>query len=129
MSKLTPYLVFSGNCSQAMHYYASIFDGEITPMMTFGDSIMEVPKAPCDRIFNSELKANGIVIKASDDLPGHEVISGTNFSLFIEFSDEKSKEIAFEKLPDEGKKLFPLSENFGMLKDKYGMQWMLVHAS
>ncbi len=31
------------------------------------------------------------------------------------------------KLSDGGKILFPLDDNFGMLKDKYGVQWIVVH--
>ncbi|NNK54981.1 MAG: VOC family protein, partial [Flavobacteriaceae bacterium] len=26
-----------------------------------------------------------------------------------------------------GQVLFPITENFGMLKDKFGIQWMVVH--
>ncbi len=125
--KVIPYLVFPGTCKKAMEHYATIFNGEITVMTTFGESPMDVPSESEDRIFNSEMKAGNLVIKASDDMPGYEVKIGTSISLYAVFQDKKSKEAAFNKLADEGKILFPLNENFGMLKDKYDVQWMFVN--
>lgn len=127
MAQLLPYIVFPGTCKEAMEFYAETLNGEITMMQTFAASPMEIPEALQSRIFNSELKAGGIHFKASDDLPGHEVKVGTNISLFVVFPDKPAKEEAFNKLADGGKVLFPLDDNFGMLKDKYGVQWMVVH--
>lgn len=127
MSSLIPYLVFPGTCKQAMEFYSDTLGGEITLMQTFGESPVDVPTEVADRIFNAEVIAGGIRIKASDDLPGHEVKDGTRISLFAVFDDAATKATAFERLSDGGKVLFPLSNDFGMLRDKYGIQWMLVH--
>lgn len=124
--KLIPYLVFPGSCKEAMEYYANILGGEITMMMKFSESPMNVDPEVGDRIFNAELRAGDLRLKASDDLPGHETKAGTNISLFVSFSHEKSKLSAFEMLAEGGKILFPIDENFGMLKDKYDIQWMFV---
>lgn len=124
---LIPYLVFLGNCKEAMEFYAECFQGEIASMQTFGDSQLNVPKEAETRIFDSELKAGNIHFKASDDLPSHPVKSGTNISLFLTFSDDERKKKTFKNLSEEGDILFPLDENFGMLRDKYGIQWMFTH--
>ena len=129
MSSIIPYLVFPGTCKEAMEFYKEALNGEITLLQTFGESPVDVPPESENRIFNAELKAGGILLKASDDLPGHDVTQGNNISLFTVFSDSTSKKGAFERLAEGGKVLFPLDENFGMLKDKYGMQWMFVHES
>ncbi len=126
MKDLIPYLVFPGTCREAMEFYRDVLNGEITLMQTFGDAPMDVPATLQNRIFNSELKAGGIHFKASDDLPGHDVKLGTNISLYAVFPDKTSKEAAFNKLSEGGKVLFPLDDNFGMLKDKYSIQWMFV---
>ncbi len=129
MTSLTPYIVFPGTCREAMEFYKESLNGEITLMQTFGDSPIDVPKESQNRIFNSELRAGDVHFKASDDLPNHEVIIGSNISLYVVFSDKQTKEEAFNKLSKGGKTLFPIEDNFGMLKDRYGVQWMLVHES
>lgn len=112
-----------------MKFYKESFNGEITVMQTYGDSSIDVPEAFENRIFNSELKAGGTRFKASDDLPGHEVKMGTNISIYGVFGSKQTQEEVFRKLSEGGKVLFPLEDNFGMLKDKYGVQWMLVQES
>ncbi len=63
---------------------------------------------------------------ASDDLPNNEVTIGSNFALFVTFSDKTEQERVFNKLSEGGKVLFPIKNNFGMLIDKYRIQWMLA---
>jgi len=126
MSSVIPYLVFPGTCKEALEFYKEALNGEITLMQTFGESPVDVSPENEHRIFNAELNAGGICLKASDDLPGHDVNLGNNISLFTVFPDAASKKEAFERLAVGGKILFPLDENFGMLKDKYNVQWMFV---
>lgn len=127
MQPIIPYIAFPGTCRQAMHFYAEILNGEITAMQAFSEAPMEVPEALQNRIFNSELQAGSITIKASDDLPTHPVTAGNNMSLYVGFNDEEQKKEVFQKLSEGGQILFPITENFGMLKDKFGIQWMVVH--
>ena len=129
MSSVIPYLVFPGTCKEAMKFYCDVLQGEITSMQTFGSSEMEAPPGFEERIFNSELRASGIQIKASDDLPGFDVNPGNNISLFVVFDDASTKREAFKDLAEGGKVLFPLDDNFGMLSDRYGVQWMFTHES
>ena len=128
MATLIPYLVFSGNCREALEFYATVFNGEIVSIQTFGEAPMEFPDETKNRIFDSEFKVGNIHFKASDDLPPNQTVTkGSNFSLFISFSDTQFKKKAFKELSKDGNILFPLDENFGMLKDKYGMQWMFTN--
>lgn len=127
MNALVPYIAFPGTCREAMLFYAKILKGEIISMQSFSEAPMEVPSAIENRIFNSELRAGNITIKASDDLPTHPVTAGNNMSLYVIFPSEAEKVEAFNGLSKGGQVLFPISENFGMLKDKFGIQWMMVH--
>ena len=126
MKSLVPYIVFHGNCREAIEFYKETLNGEITIMQTFTEAPMQVPEEFKDRIFNSELKAGDIRFKASDDLPGYEVTIGNNISLYVLFTDKELRDDAFNKLAEGGKVVFPAEGNFGMLKDKFGIQWMLV---
>ena len=126
MKQALPYLIFSGNCREAMEFYAECLNGEITSIQTVGDSPMTVPVEHKDRIFDAELQAEGIRIKASDDMPGQPQAKGQNFAVFINFSDHDEQKQVFDKLSQDGHVQFPLENNFGMLVDKYEIQWMLA---
>jgi len=127
MNAIIPYIAFPGTCKEAMEFYATTLNGEITTMQAFSEAPMEIPENLQDRIFNSELKAGNITIKASDDLPMHPVTPGSNMSLYVVFPNEEMKTDVFNKLSEGGKVLFPITDNFGMLKDKFDIQWMVVH--
>ncbi|NAS14149.1 VOC family protein [Poritiphilus flavus] len=126
MTTLLPYIAFPGTCKEAMEFYSKTFGGKLVKLQTFAEAPMEVPEEVGHRIFDSEMIAGKLRIKASDDLPGHEVQAGTNISLFVSFADKAKKEEIFAALSENGKVLFPLTEDFGMLKDPYGIQWMFV---
>ncbi|MEM9391860.1 MAG: VOC family protein [Bacteroidota bacterium] len=123
---MIPYIVFPGTCKQALAYYASVFEGKISFMTTFADSPVEVQSEHKNRIFNSEFISDKVRFKASDDLPDHPVIVGSNISMFVSFDNKSDRRNVFEELSKEGKVLFPLDDKFGMLRDKYDLQWMLA---
>ena len=124
MASMIPYIVFNGSCKQAIEFYAQVLEGEIVSMRTFGESPLDVPAEHKSRIFDSAFEAGDIYFRASDDLPGQPVTIGSNISLFVSFTDKAMRKNVFDKLAGEGKILFPLEDNFGMLKDKFGLQWM-----
>ena len=126
MKKLNPYLMFSGNCKEALTFYKECLDGEIVSMQTFANSPIDVPDEYAQRIFNSEFRAEGVFFMASDDLPNKQVNKGSNFALFVIFSEKEEQEKVYTKLSEGGKALFPLENGFGMLVDKFGIQWMLA---
>ena len=43
MPKLTPYLGFDGNCTEAMRFYEAALGGKIEMTLTFGESPMAEP--------------------------------------------------------------------------------------
>ena len=126
MKQAIPYLMFSGNCREALTFYAECLGGEITSLQTVGESPLDVPDSMTDRIFDSEFRADKLRFKASDDMPGHEVAVGSNFALFVTFSDRAEQKQVFDNLAKGGHVQFPLDNNFGMLVDKFRIQWMLV---
>ncbi len=120
-----PYLIFPGTCRAALAYYKECFGGEIILLQTFADTPMKVPEKYKDSIFNSEFRADNLKFMASDDISGDTDIMGRNFALFVTFSDDKVKKEVFAKLSEGGRVLFPITDNFGMVTDKFGIQWML----
>ncbi len=126
MTLLIPYLVFPGNCREALEFYAQVFKGEILKMDTFGDFPMDISEEEKSRIFDSEFSAGNLHFKASDDLSEFPVKTGTNISMFLICHDAEERVRIFKALSSEGKILFPLDENFGMCADKFGVQWMFT---
>ncbi|WP_420629302.1 VOC family protein [Candidatus Leptofilum sp.] len=126
MNLAIPYLMFSGNCHEALQFYESCLDGKITSLRTVAEAPFDVPPGMEERIFDSEFKAGSVHFKASDDMPGNEVTVGSNFALFIGSPDADERQRAFEKLSEDGQVLFPLDNNFGMVTDKFNIQWMIA---
>ena len=126
MKQAIPYLMFSGNCREALEFYETCLGGKITKIQTVGESPIGGADEHQDRIFDSEFVSDNIRLKASDDMPGHEVTKGSNFAIFVTFSDHDEQKKVFEKLSEGGQVQFPLENNFGMLVDKYQIQWMLA---
>ena len=67
---------------------------------------------------------------ASDGMQGFVANPGNNISLDIDLTDEKEQARIFEALAKGGAVTMPLQTTFwgakyGMLTDRYGIQWML----
>lgn len=125
MKQLNPYLMFPGTCKDALEFYKECFGGEILAMQTFAESPLDVADEQKDMIFNSVFKADYAVFMASDILPDNPITPGNNFSLFMNFTEESELQDAFEKISAEGQVIMPLQGNFGMVMDKFNVQWML----
>ncbi len=126
MKHLQPYLIFTGNCEEALHFYAECLGGEITMLMRYSESPLDIPPEHGNRVFNSAFRAGDITFMASDNLPGQTHNPGSNFSMFVTFSDSAEQLCAFDDLSDGGRVLMPLKGSFGMVQDRFDVRWMLA---
>jgi PhnB protein len=130
MKSINPYLNFNGNCREAMNFYKECLGGELE-LMTFGSNPgMEVSEKEKDNILHGKLTINGISVMASDGMESGKVINGTSVTLSIDCSTLEEIEKYFANLSKDGKITMPLQDTFwgarfGMLTDKFGIQWML----
>ncbi len=130
MKALEPYLNFAGNCREALEFYKACFKGEITSMQTFGEGNMGADEKTKDRILHAVFKADGLVFMASDGMADFQAKPGNMVSLSVDLKDEKEQAAIFSALSEGGKVTMPLEHTFwgatfGMLIDRYGIQWML----
>jgi PhnB protein len=131
MAILNPYLKFNDRkCREAMNFYQSIFGGELT-FQTIGDSPMadEVPAESQDNIMHAEFKAPGILVYASDMMRDKAIV-GDNVGLSLNYTDLEEQRKHFEMLSEGGEVFMPLEkafwgDMFGVVTDKYGIEWML----
>ena len=132
MKKLTPYLMFNGDCEEAMNFYKDALDGDIGYMGKYSESPMEVEDDFKNKIMHAELNFDGGKIMASDHLKGADFSGGTsgaNVHLNLGFIDEDEMSETFNKLKEGGNVTMEIDEmfwgdKFGMLQDKYGIHWM-----
>ncbi len=132
MGQINPYLLFDGNCREAMNFYKGCFGGELS-LMTIGESpaAKDTPPDQRNKIMHARLKSDGALIMAADGMGPGGTAPGGNISLSFTGSSEKEIDTVFSKLAAGGKVLHaPKDEFFGYygdLTDKYGVNWMLVY--
>ena len=131
MKEITPYLMFSGNCREAMEFYQKCTGGELS-VMTYGE--ME-PKTPPDEkhwLIHARLAKGSTVLMASDSHSGSPVKMGNN--VWLSFTCETDDEVAklCASLGAGGKEIMAPHDafwgaRFAMVTDRFGVNWMLNH--
>jgi PhnB protein len=131
MKHLITYLTFAGNCKQAMEFYSKCLGVELF-VMPFSDAPgMPEGAKSLDRTMHAALKrGNEIFLMSSDTMPGMPLQAGTNFSVTVQCESNAEAETIFAALGENGTVTMPLqstfwAERFGMLKDQFGIQWMI----
>lgn len=134
MAAINPYLIFNGNAEEAFNFYKSVIGGEFTMLQRYSDTPSEVPSPDVEgeKIMHVSLPIGEGTILMGSDVPGtiEKAIIGTNFNISINADSEKEAENLFNKLSEGGKVSMPLEKTFwgayfGMLSDKFGIQWMV----
>jgi PhnB protein len=127
--KLVPYVNFPGNCAEALNYYQVIFGGEISNVSHFGDQF-PVPDDQKNRIMHARLTFDDNLLMFSDNMPGKTIDYGNGISLSIGLTDETQAKSVFNQLGEGGIISMPMEKQFwgalfGMVKDRYGINWMI----
>ena len=131
--KLNSYISFQDNAREAIEFYKSVFGGEVY-MDTFGsmqDSGIPVDEGDKEKIMHAYLKGeNGVEVMAADTPKGMEFKTGSRVSLTLNGDDEPLLRSYWDKLAAGGKVTVPLEkapwgDTFGMLTDKFGVEWMI----
>lgn len=131
---IIPYLVFNGNCREAVNYYTEVFQTEEPQIMAFGDMPgdpnFELPESAKDLVLHTELVISGSKVMFSDNFPGGPFAQGNNVNLSIVSNDAEFIKSSFNKLKEGGTVEMELQETFwsplyGNLTDKLGIVWQL----
>lgn len=130
MTTLTPYLLFDGNCKQAMEFYNACFGGELAQIPVKDSPAREsIHASQHDKILNSRLKSGSVEISASDWLrPDRERVPGNTVCLYLSGGTFPDLTALFARLSEGGEVTDPLKQMFfgtyGALNDKFGVRWM-----
>jgi PhnB protein len=135
--QIQPYLFFDGRCDEALEFYKAAAGAKVEMLMRYKDSperdkSMEPPGA-ADKVMHASFKIGDTMILASDGFnTGKPKFDG--FSLAISVKDEAEADKTYTALAKGGETSMPLtktffSPKFGMLRDKFGVNWMVMVAS
>jgi PhnB protein len=131
MVAVTPFLLFDGNCAEAMTFYQRCFGGELT-LIKLGDTPMkdQMPPDKHDRITYSQLKSCAIQFSAVDWLhPTRVPKQGNTVALYVTDGTYDELNAIFERLSEDADeslldelRAMPFG-TYGHLADKYGVHW------
>lgn len=135
MTTLTPYLMFNGNCAEALDLYTRALGGEIVEISHFADAppnpnFPALTDAEKQRVMHARIKAGELLIMASDSHPHTPVGTGQNVTLSLGFDSIDTQRTVYEILSEGADITMPLADtfwgaHFAMLTDRYGISWML----
>jgi PhnB protein len=127
---LSTYLLFDGDCKQAMEFYHSVFGGDLT-LTTVGESPMKnmFPASMHAKVVNARLKSTVVDIAASDWLrPNQKRIQGNAVCLYLSGGAPAETTTVFRRLSEGADVTDAISEQpyglYGALNDKFGIRWM-----
>jgi len=131
MPHLTPFLLFQGDCAEAMNFYQTCFGGDLT-LIRLGDTPMKdgFPVAQHRKITYAHLKSDQIEFSATDWLhPTKVPKQGNTTALYVTSDQPAELRSVFDKLSDGARKEFfvDLKEMpfglYGHFADRYGVEW------
>jgi PhnB protein len=128
------YLFFDGRAEEAIEFYKKALDAKVTMLMRWKDS---PDKSMCtpgneNKVMHSYMTIGETGVMISDGRnTGNPKFDG--FALSIATKTEAEADKLFGALGDGGKVTMPLgktffSPRFGMLADKFGVNWMILVA-
>ncbi len=129
--QLEPYVFFNGQAEEALTTYADVFGGKVESLMRYDSSPMAADAGPDGtKVMHASFKAPGLAFMAADRLPKHGAAQGDRVALSLATSDAAEAKRVFERLADGGVVEQPLAPPFwgglfGMLTDRYGVDWMV----
>jgi PhnB protein len=138
MSRVSTYLNFMGNTSEAFEFYRSVFGTDYSmPPMRMGDAppdpnMPALSEAEKNMVMHVELPIlAGHVLMGTDMLEsmGHTLIVGNNTTINLEPDTRAETDRLFAALSPGSSDAAPMAEMFwgaywGCLLDRYGIRWM-----
>ncbi len=138
MASINPHINFNGNAEEAFTFYKSVFGGEFAMVMRFKDMSSpgySIPEHEANKIMHIALPIGKNVL-IGNDVPRvlgrvNENENRSKISVSAESKEEADR--LFNGLSMGGSVEMPIGDSpwgtyFGMLRDKYGIEWMVDFA-
>ena len=127
-----PYLYFDGTCAEALNFYAGIFGDPDPAIMRYAEAPDAPPDWQSDRVIYGHVRVAGSLVMASDTPPGTPPAPPqASVSVCATLDSAEAARAAFDALCAGGEISMPFaatffSPAFGMVKDRFGTQWMVM---
>ena len=126
------YLFLDGRTEEALDFYKKAVGAEVTMLMKFKESPdkSHIPPGSDDKVMHAVFTVGDTSIMISDGMnKGSPKFDG--FALSVNANDVAEAKKYFNALVEGGEVTMPLTEtffakSFGMLKDKFGVHWMVI---
>ena len=126
------YLFFDGRCEEALEFYKKAVGAKVDTLMRFKESPDKAMIAPGseNKVMHAQFKIGDTKVLASDGrCQGQPKFDG--FAMTISAGTEAEAEKIFAALGEGGNVAMPLtktffSPRFGMLADRFGVNWMVL---
>jgi PhnB protein len=138
MATINPYINFNGNTFEAFTFYKSVFGGEFTTVSHFKDMPnpgFEVTEAEAEKIMHIALPIGGNVLMGNDvpSFMGKTNENENRSKISVNCVSKEEADRIFNGLSEGAAVEMPIGESpwgsyFGMLRDKYGIEWMVDFA-
>ena len=134
--QLELFINFNGNCREAVEFYAKVFKSTVNNLMTYGDAPPDpsytVPEVDRDRIMYAGIPFGGMTVMFMDYPSGEEMTIGDNIHPTVSTDNKDEVTRLFNELKEGGEVCVELGQTFfsewyGMVKDKFGVTWQLLH--
>ena len=124
------YLLFNGNCEEAINFYRDNLGGNLISLQRFGETHESSSESYKDKIMHAVMDIQGFKIKFSDAQEQRNVTFGDNFSIALDFKSDGDLNRAIDALATGGQVTMAVSDTFwgarfGMCTDKFGVNWMV----
>lgn len=140
MAQINPYIHFNGNAEEAFTFYKSVFGGDFAMVIRFKDlpnSEHPIPESEAEKIMHIALPIGETDLLMASDTPefmGKHNENETRSKISISADSKEEAEQLFNGLSAGGTIEVPISDSpwgsyFGMLRDKYGIEWMVDYDS
>ena len=130
MTNLNPFLLFDGNCAEAMTFYQSCLGGDLS-VTRVADTPMAnaMPPEKQQKVAYSSLKIGALELSATDWMhPVQKPKQGNTVAIYLVAKDKELRPIfdrlavgAHEELLEQLREM-PFG-TYGHLADKYGVHW------
>lgn len=132
---LTTHLNFRGDARQALHFYQAAFGGHVAIVSYQDAGKVTAPSESAQVMWGQVAADNGLRLMAYD-VPAHTPHTPGENAFFIALEGQAADEVSalWHKLADgaaivQALAPSPWSPLYGMLKDRYGVTWVLSVAT
>ena len=128
--RLDIYLNYPGTCEEAFNLYEKELKGRITVLRKHADAPnANIPADWNEKVLHAQLELDNATLMGAD-IPNAQPVRSAYVSLTIDSADEAER--LFGLLQQGGEVFMKMektffAERFGMLGDRFGTSWMLLH--